>query len=121
MKRKNNFVQIKLFELIILFSIGVYFTYLTYENIISLDLFSSLFFLFILLLVATFFLKTFYQIKYIAQIAQVRDNLVIYYSENLHLSNKQSFKKATDLILKKKDLSNEDIPDHFKKDLEKLL
>ena len=99
---KINTLQVKLIKLILLFIIGVFITFMTYENILTFNLFSSLFYLFILILIATFFLKIFYQLKYITELVKVRDKLSTYYKEKLHLNSKIALKMSNNLIMKKK-------------------
>jgi predicted membrane protein len=120
-KEIGSFFKIKSLEMFIFFILGIYFTYLAYESITSLQLFSSLIFLIILIVLATFFAKTFYQLKYIKDLVSLRDRIAFFYREHLNMDKEKSFNNANNIVKKKKSIKNLNIPEDLKKELEKLL
>ncbi len=120
-KKRNSFFKIKSLEMFIFFILGVYFTYLTYESITSLQLFSSLIFLLVLITIAAFFAKTFYQLKYIKDLLLLRDKIALFYRDTLNIDKDKSLKNANNIVKKKKGIEKLNIPEDLKSELEKLL
>lgn len=120
-KKSNSFFKVKSLELCILFILGVYFTYLAYKNITSLQIFSSLIFLVILTTIAAFFAKIFYQLKYIKDLVSLRDKIAFFSRDTLNMEKDQSIKNANNIVKHKKDIDKLNIPEDLKKELEQLL